>query len=175
MRALYFFNSPTSLNNCPPESLSALTTPELNHFITIIIITHICKQLTMLCCHLYFVLKQCLSEGDTVYTVLLSLGNPYHDIIHENEAWVLHKTTWTSMILASLELFRPEFDVKMVTMDQNCIVTLKMNVLRIFCQVISSKFKWTLLLYQLKLSTRWKPEHSRFYTCSQGTVGMYGN
>ncbi len=75
-------------------------TPELNHFITIIIIiTHICKQLTMLCCHLHFVLKQCLPEGDTVYTVLLSLGNPYHDIIHENEVWVLHKTTWTSMIL----------------------------------------------------------------------------
>ncbi len=58
------------------------------------------------------------------------------------------------MILASLELFWPEFDVKMVTMDQNCIVTLHMNVLRIFCQVISPKFNWTPLIYKLKLSTR---------------------
>ncbi len=142
MRALYFFNSPTSLNNCPPESLSALTTPELNHFITIIIITHICKQLTMLCYHLHFVLKQCLQRG-RLY-VLLILGNPYHDLIHENEVQVLHKTTWTSMILASLEL-----DVKMVTMDQNCVVTLKMNVLTIFWQVISTKFNWTPLIYKL--------------------------
>ncbi len=78
------------------------------------------------------------------------------------------------MILASLELFRPEFDVKMVTMDQNCVVTLKMNVLRIFCKVISPKFNWTPIIYKLKLSTRWKPGHSRIYTCSQGTVGIYG-
>ncbi len=149
--------------------------PELNHFFTIIIITHICKQLTMLYCHLHFVLKQCLPEGDTIYTVLFSLGNPYHDIIHENEGRVLHKTIWTNMILASLELFRPEFDVKKVTMDHNCLVTLKMNALTIFCRVISPKFNWTPLHYKLKLSTRWKPEHSRFYTYSQGMVGMYGD
>ncbi len=129
----------------------------------------------ILWCHLHFVFKQCLPEGDTAYTVLLSFGNPYHDIIHENEAQVLHKITWTCMILASLELFWPEFDVKMVTMDQNCIVTLHMNVLRIFCQVISPKFNWTPLIYKLKLSTRWKSGHSRIYNCSQGTVGMYGN
>ncbi len=42
----------------------------------------------MLCCHLHCVLKECLPERDTVYTVLLSLGNPYYDIIHENEVWV---------------------------------------------------------------------------------------
>ncbi len=32
-------------------------------------------------------------QRGTLYTVLLSLGNPYHDIIHEDEAQVLHKTT----------------------------------------------------------------------------------
>ncbi len=106
-----------------------------------------------------------------IYTCTVPLGTSFN----ENEVQVLHKITWTSMILSSLELFRPEFDVKIVTMDQNCVVTLKINVLRIVCQVISPKFNWTPLLYKLKISTRWKPGHSRFYICSQGTVGMYCN
>ncbi len=157
------------------EGCKKSITPELNHFITIIIITHIWNnwQLLKKCCHLHYVLKKLSSRGRHCILFCLAWETPIMTSFMKTRCGC--STKQHEQVLSSLEFLRPKFDLKMVTMDQNCIVTLKMNLLRIFCQVISPKFNWTPLIYKLKLSARWKAGHSRFYTGSQGTVGMYGD